>query len=298
MVITRRSGERNVNFLMKEYGKIVRLKQAGDAESAFLELKDLGFSCCQLVYKPRVYTDDDARIIREAAAKLNVRIVSLFAGYNDNYTKYDMYEGYKTAGINSKKYGRKRLAYVKAAASFAKSMGIEDVLIHAGFIANNPFSKEYKYMKKCLMQFAGYCKDIGVNVLLETGGESPVTLLRIIEDIGLGNLYANLDTANLIMYGFGNPADAVLTLNKYIKSMHIKDGMPPTSPNVLGAEMPVGKGFVDFKRVFAELEKIGYEGPLIIEREIPGEQQIQDIKAAIHYLNTYCAESSTKGRTS
>lgn len=271
---------------MKEYGSLVRLKDAKDAESSFEKLKELGFSYCQLVYKPKAYTDDDAKTIREAAIKQNVRIVSLFAGYNDSYTKWDMYEDYKIAGINSKKYGKKRLAYIKTAAAFAKSIGIEDVLIHAGFIANNPFSKEYKYMKKCLVQFAAYCKDLGVNVLLETGGESPVTLLRMIEDIHLGNIYVNLDTANLIMYGFGNPVDAVHTLNKYIKSMHIKDGVPPTNPNVLGAEMPIGKGFVDFKRVFAELEKIGYDGPIIIEREIDGEQQLQDLKNAIQYLNT------------
>lgn len=192
----------------------------------------------------------------------------------------------KPVGVNSKKYGRKRLAYIKSAAAFAKSIGVEDILIHAGFIANNPFSAEYKFMKKSLSSFAAYCKSIGVNVLLETGGESPVTLLRIIEDIGTGNLYANLDTANLIMYGFGNPVDAVHTLNKHIKSMHIKDGVPPTTPNVLGKETPVGEGFVDFKRVFAELEKIGYGGPLIIEREIEGTQQLEDLKMAIQYLNT------------
>lgn len=271
---------------MKEYGSLVRLKDANDAEASFEKLKELGFSYCQLVYKPKVYTADAAKTIQAAAVKQNVRIVSLFAGYNDNYTKWDMYEDYKTAGINSKKYGKKRIAYIKTAAAFAKSIGVEDILIHAGFIANNPFSGEYKYMKKRIIQFATYCKKIGVNVLLETGGESPVTLLRMIEDIHLGNIYVNLDTANLIMYGFGNPVDAVCTLNKYIKSMHIKDGVPPTNPNVLGTETPIGKGYVDFKRVFAELEKIGYDGPVIIEREIEGAQQLQDLKDAIQYLNT------------
>lgn len=275
-----------MKFSMKEYGSLVRLKNANDAEASFKKLKKLGFSYCQLVYKPEVYTADSAKTIQAAAVKQSVRIVSLFAGYNDSYTKWDMYEDYKIAGINSKKYGKKRLAYIKSAAAFAKSIGVEDVLIHAGFISNNPFSTEYKFMKKCLVNFAKYCKGIGVNVLLETGGESPVTLLRMIEDINLGNLYANLDTANLIMYGFGNPVDAVRTLNKYIKSIHIKDGVPPTNPNVLGVETPIGEGFVDFKRVFAELEKISYDGPIVIEREIEGSQQLEDLKAAIEYLNT------------
>ena len=81
-----------MNFLIKEYGSLVRLKDANDAESSFEKLKELGFSYCQIVYKPKVYTADDAKIIREAAKKQNVRIVSLFAGYNDSYTKWDMYE--------------------------------------------------------------------------------------------------------------------------------------------------------------------------------------------------------------
>lgn len=272
--------------MTREYGSLVRLKDANDAGAAFEKLKELGFSYCQLVYKPNRYTESAAKTIQAAALKQRVRIVSLFAGYHDSYTNWDIYEDFKIAGINSKRYGKKRLAYIKSAATFAKSMGVEDVLIHAGFIANNPFSAEYKFMKKRLSQFARHCKDIGVNVLLETGGESPVTMLRMIEDIPFDNVYVNLDTANLIMYGFGNPVDAVRTLNKYIKSMHIKDGVPPTNPNVLGAETLIGKGFVDFKRVFAALDEIGYDGPKILEREISGDQQHRDLQAAIRYLNT------------
>lgn len=271
---------------MKEYGTLVKLSDVKNAEASFIKLKEMGFSYCQLVYKPKVYTIADAETIGLAAQKQNVKIVSLFAGYYDTFTKWDMYEDFKLAGINSRKHGKKRLCYIKSAASFAKHMGVNDVLIHAGFIANNPFSKEYKHMKKCLTDFAKYCKSIDVNVVLETGGESPVTLLRMLEDINLGNIYANLDTANLIMYGFGNPVDAVYTLNKYIRSMHIKDGLPPVNPNVLGMETAVGEGFVDFKRVFSCLEAVDFDGPIIIEREIEGEKQTEDIKKAIEYLNT------------
>ena len=242
-----------MEIIMKEYGSFVRLSDPKDALASFEKLRSLGFSYCQLVYKPKTYTKEAADIIRTAAEKSGTRIVSMFAGFNDSYTKWDLYDDYKLAGINSKRYGRKRIAYIKSAAEFAKSIGIEDVLIHAGFIANNPFSADYKHMKKCLGSFASHCKKLGINVLLETGGESPVTLLRLIEDLSLGNIFVNLDTANLIMYGYGNPTDAVPTLNKYIKSMHVKDGVPPTSPKKLGKEVPVGKGFVDFKRVFEEL---------------------------------------------
>ena len=256
-----------------------------DIDTSFVKLKSIGFSYCQLVYKPETYTEDAAKIIRTAAERVGVSIVSMFAGFNDPHTKWDLYDDYKLAGINSKLHGKKRIEYIKSAAVFAKSMGVNDLLIHAGFIANDPFSAEYEYMKECLGGFASYCKGIGVNVLLETGGESPITLLRIIEELSLGNIFVNLDTANLIMYGYGNPVDAVPTLGRYIKSMHVKDGVPPTSPYKLGKEVPVGKGFVDFKRVFEELERVGFNGPIIIEREISGEAQLNDLKSAIEYLN-------------
>ncbi len=269
-----------------EYGKIVGITDASEAEAAFIRTKELGFSYCQLVYKPDEYTEEAAKIILDASKKHNLPIVSFFAGYKDGRYGVGMSESFKISGINNKEYGKSRIAYIKSAALFAKSMGIEDVLIHAGFTANNPFSEEYKYMKECLTDFAGYCKDIGVNVLMETGCESPITLRRLIEDVGLGNIYVNLDTANLILYGFGNPVDAAYTLKHYIKSLHIKDGFPPVDPEKIGVQAPVGEGFVDFKRVFSELRKIDFDGPIIIEREISGPKQEEDLKNSIKYLNT------------
>lgn len=276
---------------MREYGTLLRIQNAKDAEAGMTKIKELGFSYCQLVYKPDKYTEEDAKTIRLAMEKQGVKIVSLFAGYRDSYTKWDAYEDYKTAGINSRRYGKQRIQYIKSAALFAKSLGVPDILIHAGFIANNPFSKEYRYMKKCLETVAVYCKSIGMNLILETGGESPITLRRIIEDMNLGNIFVNLDTANLIMYGLGNPVDAVYTLGTHIRSLHIKDGLPPVNPKELGKETPIGEGFVDFKRFFEELRRTEFAGPIIIEREIEGQKQAEDLKKAIAYLNSMIDES-------
>lgn len=271
---------------MNKFGIMVRLSELANAFESFAKVKENGFSCCQLVFKPKEYKTEDAKTIKDAAEKAGVEIVSLFAGFNDSYTKWDLYEDFLISGINSRQYGKERIAYIKSAAEFAKEMGVCDVLVHAGFIANNPFSEEYKYMVECLKDFASYCREIGVNVLMETGGESPVSLLRLIEDVGCGNVYVNLDTANLIMYGYGNPVDAVVTLNKYIKSMHAKDGLPPTSSKTLGKEVTIGEGHVDFKKVFEGLKKAGFSGPIIIEREISGDDVLSQIVKARAYLES------------
>ena len=51
----------------------------------------------------------------------------------------------------------------------------------------------------------------------------------------------------------------------------------PTEDNQLGVETPLGEGNVGMDRFVNKLKEIGYDGPLTIEREISGDQQIQDL---------------------
>ena len=124
---------------------------------------------------------------------------------------------------------------------------------------------------------ANYVKANGQYFLFETGQETPVTLLRTIEDIGTDNLGINLDPANLILYGKANPVDALDVFGKYVRDVHAKDGLYPTDGKHLGRETPLGEGKVDFPRLIAKLREVGYDGSLTIEREISGEQQLKDI---------------------
>lgn len=251
-----------------KFGTFLRLKSIEDSEIGFQNLKNNSFSCCHLVYKPEHYTKADAEIIKRAAEEQEIEISALFAGFRDNYTKWNFSSDFLDAGINSPAYGKERIAYLKEAARFCTWVGTKNMLIHAGFVANDPYSKEYLEMVSLVKELAVYLKALGLNLLLESGGESPIVLKRLIEDVATGNVFSNLDTANLIMYGLGNPTDAVYTLGTYIKSMHVKDGLPPVTPGELGKETEFMEGFVDFPRVLSLLKQSGFEGPYIIEREI------------------------------
>ena len=269
------------------YGQIVRLASVEEAENKFSLLKADGFDLAQVVYKPEVYTREDALAIRDAADKAGIEITAVFAGFRDSFTKWNIYSDYKDAGINSEEYGRGRVEYLKGAAGFVRDLGITDMLIHAGFVANDPFSREYLYMVEVLRDLASYVGSLGVNILLEVGGESPITLKRLIEDTGCANIYVNLDTANLIMYGYGNPVDAIYTLGEHIRSIHIKDGVPPTETKTLGKEVDFGTGFADFPKIIRMLTERGFRGPVIIEREIPddrGRDEIIRTKAELDHI--------------
>lgn len=267
-----------------KYGTLVRIGNINEAAQKFNELREVGFDACQLSYKPAEYDLRDAAIIRKAADDAGIDISAQFAGYYDTDTIWNNRYGYLTAGLNIEAYRVSRVNYVKSAVRFAKEVGTTDVVIHAGYIPNNPFAPEYALMLTAVEMIASYAQSLDMNILFETGADSPVTLLRLIKDIGRDNLYINLDPANLIMYGYGNPIDALYTFGKYVRNIHGKDGMPPTDPVNLGKEVPAGEGYVDFPKMFRMLKDLGYDRYIIIEREISGPQQKKDILKAMNYF--------------
>ena len=127
---------------------------------------------------------------------------------------------------------------------------------------------------------------LGLNLLLETGQETPISLLRLIEDVGTGNIFVNLDPANLMMYGCGNAVDAIDVFGKYVRNVHGKDGCVPTEPRKLGKETVVGEGMVDFRAMLQKLKNLGYDRFITIEREaaVNDTQRQLDAMHAKNYL--------------
>jgi sugar phosphate isomerase/epimerase len=154
------------------------------------------------------------------------------------------------------------------------------MITHLGFVPENPGDPAYRDVVEAVAHIGRRCLANGIHFLFETGQETPVTLRRLIEDTGLPNLGINLDPANLMMYGKANPVDAVRIFGTLIRGVHAKDGGYPVNGRELGAEKPLGQGEVQVDRLIAALRKIGYRGALTIEREIDGEEQIQDIRNA------------------
>ena len=267
-----------------KFGTLVRIKDLNNVKTQFQHLIDEGLDVCQLVYKPEKYVKEDACAILKASQDTGVEICAMFAGFRDNFTLWDGYHDYNLAGINNPTFGKERIEYLMSAIEFASWIKIKQVVIHAGYIPNNPFAFEFTNMVSLLKTLSNYAKTFNVDLLLETGQESPIALKRAIEMSGVDNLFINFDTANPIMYGYGNPVDAIYTFGEYIRNMHAKDGLPPKDIYKIGLETPIGQGYVDFYRVLKDLKNIGYDEYIIVEREIEGEQQRVDVLNAIKTL--------------
>ena len=254
---------------------------APDPDAAIQRVHDLGFPTCQV--SVRATDDATAAALRKALDKYGVEATSAVAG-GPGPEVYDFYQGPLTIGLVPRQYRDARIAVLKQVSEFAKKVGIPAVQRHCGFIPENPNDPLYTETVEAIRTVAQYCRANGQNFLCETGQETPITLVRAIRDVGLDNLGVNFDVANVILYGKANPVDAVDLLAPYIKGVHAKDGLYPTDPRKLGAEVPIGEGKVDFPVLIEKLKKIGYTNPLTIEREIRGEKQRTDILAAKAYL--------------
>lgn len=264
-----------------DIGVITGLKGDG---GTLAPVKDFGLPVCQVsCWNPSLYSDALADVLREESATSGVAITSLWGGWSGPQ-KWNFVEGPSTLGIVPPEYRDKRVDELKAAADFSARLEVPAVVTHLGFIPDNPNDPLFGEIVDCVRELAEYMAERNLEFWFETGQETPTTMLRLIEQVGSANLGVNLDPANLILYGSGNPIDSLDVFGHCVKSVHAKDGFYPTDPMKLGREVKVGQGRVRFPEFLARLEEIGYDGSLIIEREISGEQQRKDIAETVGYL--------------
>jgi sugar phosphate isomerase/epimerase len=228
-------------------------------------------------------TREHVERVRAAADAAGVTITLLWCGYSGPAV-WDYVDGPTTIGLVPPDYRAQRTEELKRGAEIAGWLGISDMATHVGFLPVNPKDLDYIGTVDALKQIADHAAKFGVTFNFETGQETPMLLLRCIQDIGRENIGINLDPANLLMYGNANPVDALDIFGKYVRGVHAKDGDYPIDGYRLGEEKPLGEGRVNFPVLVGKLKALGYQGALTIEREIGGEEQIRDIKRAIELL--------------
>ena len=265
-------------------GTFIGFTSLGGIEEDLRWMRENDFSECQLAsWEPALWTDENAAALMVLFEEYEVGISAFWCGW-EGPAVWDFYDGPKTLGLLPREYREIRVRNLCEGADFARKMGIKDVITHMGFIPENPNDPEFLPFCDAVCRVASHLKENGQNLLFETGQETPVTMLRCFETVGTGNLYVNLDTANLILYGTANPVDALDTIGAYVRNLHAKDGFYPTTGHDLGKEVPIGCGKVGFPAVLRKLRDLGYDGAVTIEREISGAEQRKDILEGRAYL--------------
>jgi len=267
-----------------ELGLIVGIGR--DPNESFKQVAELGIPTCQMAGTAEAmlagkYPEPEG--IRKASEKAGVRISSVFLLWEGQ--RFDNKDGPATMGLVAPKFRKERLASGKKFCDWAVRMGVRSITCHIGFIPDDEKDPIYQGFIAVMRELAVHCAKNEQIFCFETGQELPSTLKRTILDVGTGNLFVNLDPANLILYGKANPLDAEAIFGEYVRGMHAKDGVWPNRDEVLGHETPLGEGMVRFDLLIPRLKAKGFQGPVTIEREISGPQQRVDIQCGMKLLD-------------
>ena len=248
-----------------------------------------GLACTQVVsWHPELATPDNARTLKARARDAGVRLTAIWGGYSGP-AEWNFTRGPVTLGLVPPAYRARRVSELQRWADFAAAAGAPAVITHCGFLPENRTDPAFEEIAVAIRDVAAHCRSLGLGFWFETGQETPVTLLRFIEEVGLDNLGINLDPGNLLMYGKGNPIDALRVFGRHVRAVHTKDAFPPTNGRELGAAVRIGDGMVRWPAFLPALLECGFAGDLTIEREIEGERQIADIRYSIGYLENLLA---------
>jgi L-ribulose-5-phosphate 3-epimerase len=251
-------------------------------------LDALGLDHVQLALVPLLQMDEATRQAEVDA--LNAAEVSITAGMigfdGENYATIAMIR--KTGGLVPTDLWPARRDRALAAGELAQAIGIDRVSFHLGFIppGNDP---TYKVLVDRTCEIAKAWGERGIDLVLETGQERASDLLLFLNDLNCRNVGVNFDPANMLLYGAGDPVEAVEHLGRHIRHVHIKDAVASDRPGVeWGKEVAFGEGEVDGTEFLRALLDVGYDGPLVIEREA-GEQRLDDLRAAVAKLQALLA---------
>lgn len=254
-------------------------------------LKSFDLKAMQLGVPPAV---ECAKVLPEWKAELaksDVIVTGAVCSYaGEDYSNLERV--HESVGFTTPKYRAERIARTKEVAAFAHDLRIGSVSCHIGFIPEDASAPLYGDLVNLTRELCDACASFDQSFVLETGQESATVLLRFIADVCRTNLKVNFDPANMILYGSGEPIQALSMLSEHVLSVHCKDGHSPEQAGSLGSECALGDGEVDFPAFLQELKRIGYTGALTIEREEPNlEQKNSDVRMAIERLKTWKAQA-------
>jgi sugar phosphate isomerase/epimerase len=231
---------------------------------------ELGVPTIQLHVPERsTRTADNAKRFLDKLADFGIRITCVFGGFEgESYADIPTVD--RTVGLVPPETRAARTKEMKEIADFARLLGVDTVGLHLGVVPHDASDPLYREVLAVTRDLCDHCQSQNQDVHLETGQESADSLLQFIGDMQRGNLFINFDPANMILYGLGEPIEALEKVGHLVHSVHCKDATWAANPGKeWGCEVALGEGDVGMERYLRTLDKIGYHGPLTIEREIP-----------------------------
>jgi len=220
----------------------------------------------------------------EVLQNAGIRVVSgMLAMAGEDYSTLESIR--RSGGVRPDATWPENLRLARAVAGAAGDAGIDMVTLHAGFLDERKDDPTRLAMLDRLRTLADVFAAHDVDIALETGQESAVTLLDVLDELDRPAVGVNFDPANMILYGMGDPVEAIERLLPWVAQVHVKDAVGTVRPGTWGREVPAGHGVVDWAALFNAAVRIEPPVNFIIERE-SGTERRGDIAAARSLIET------------
>lgn len=276
------------------------LQPASPADLVY-KVHECGVHAIQLALDP-IRLDPAAWPLKETWKKIdggNVAILSgMMATRGEDYSSLESIR--RTGGLRPDEHWQANLAAARQNAEIAHQFGIEIVTFHAGFIPHDVRDPDRAKIIDRLLEIADVFGEQDITIALETGQETAETLIAVLDDLDHPMIGVNFDPANMILYGMGDPIQALRDLALFIDQIHIKDALParhipgtPVENGGWGTEVVVGAGAVSWNEFFKVMEEEEINCNLFIEREVgTSGHRIDDIKTAVKFLSQFGVKST------
>jgi len=245
------------------------MMSVGWTMSQLQEIRDLGFTNVQIAAPSEEALGDPSQrqALVDGIRSAGIEVTTVFVGFaGESYA--DIPTVKETVGYLNPSTREERIRKTELISDFAADLGVDKIAAHVGFVPEEPGDPAYGPMLEAVRRVADYADGNGQVFSLETGQETGPALLAFLKDLDRANVKVNFDPANMILYGSGEPIEALGLLGEHVVSTHAKDGKGPDQEGSLGTEFPLGQGDVGMDRYVAKLKEVGYTGPITMEREI------------------------------
>jgi L-ribulose-5-phosphate 3-epimerase len=199
-----------------------------------------------------------------------------------------------TGGVRPDEHWEVNLRAAQEDAKIASELDIGLVTFHAGFLPHDPGDPERAVLIERLRTIIDIFGARDIRVGFETGQETAETLTGVMTELGRSSAGVNFDPANMILYGMGDPGQAVRSLGPWIIQAHVKDAVATAVPGTWGCEVVAGTGGVDWRVFFETLAGLEERVNIFVEREA-GESRQADIRAGLALIAEFVGEGAGRG---
>ena len=162
--------------------------------------------------------------------------------------------------------------------------GLTDLMLHAGFLPE-PGDPDRKPFLDTLGKVSALAAGKGVTVAFETGQETADLLRRTLDESEVRQSEGELRPGQHAALRQGRSAAGGGDPRPGHPQRPRQGRQAAEVPGTWGEEVPLGQGQVNIREFIQTLKKVGYRGPLCIEREVGDqEDRMRDVLHGIRYL--------------